>query len=58
MLIVSKVYTSDHSHGEILEVAIDAPPYLIKLYSKGENIFEDNVWIVEGVAVLPNVKKE
>ena len=30
-------------------------PSLRKLYSKGPVIIEDNVWIGEGVAILPNV---
>lgn len=54
-LIASKVYISDHSHGEISgEVLVD-PPAKRKLYSKGPVIIEDNVWLGEGVIVLPNV---
>ncbi|WP_317173209.1 acyltransferase [Flavobacterium bizetiae] len=55
VLLASKVYISDHSHGEINREALVLPPALRKLYSKGPVIIEDNVWIGEGAVVLPNV---
>jgi acetyltransferase-like isoleucine patch superfamily enzyme len=55
VLLASKVYISDHSHGEITEEAIQTPPAQRKLYSKGPVVIEDNVWLGEGVIVLPNV---
>lgn len=55
VLIASKVYISDHSHGEINNFALKNPPAKRKLYSKGPVIIEDNVWIGEGVVILPNV---
>ncbi|MBA0884378.1 acyltransferase [Flavobacterium sp. BBQ-18] len=55
VLIASKVYISDHSHGEITVEALLLPPAKRKLYSKGPVIIEDNVWLGEGVVVLPNV---
>ena len=55
VLIASKVYISDHSHGEINIDALKNPPAKRKLFSKGPVIIEDNVWIGEGVVILPNV---
>ena len=55
VLLASKVYISDHSHGEINLEAIKLPPSQRKLFSKGPVIIEDSVWIGEGVSVLPNV---
>jgi acetyltransferase-like isoleucine patch superfamily enzyme len=55
VLIASKVYISDHFHGEITKEALLLAPSLRKLYSKGPVIIEDNVWLGEGVVVLPGV---
>jgi acetyltransferase-like isoleucine patch superfamily enzyme len=55
VLLASKVYISDHSHGEVTKEALLLPPAQRKLYSKGPVIIEDNVWLGEGVVVLPNV---
>lgn len=55
VLLASKVYISDHSHGEISSKALSLPPAKRKLFSKGPVIIEDNVWLGEGVVVLPNV---
>jgi len=56
VLIASKVYISDHSHGKVDSHDLDTPPSQRKLYSKGAVIIEDNVWLGEGVVVLPGVK--
>ncbi|MBP1224034.1 acyltransferase [Flavobacterium sp. 1355] len=55
VLLASKVYISDHSHGEITKESLLLPPAQRKLYSKGPVIIEDNVWLGEGVIVLPGV---
>lgn len=55
VLIASRVFISDHFHGEINSEAFKLPPASRKLYSKGPVIIEDNVWIGDGVAILPNV---
>lgn len=55
VLLASKVYISDHSHGEITADGIKLPPAKRRLYSKGPVIIEDNVWLGEGVVVLPGV---
>lgn len=55
VLLASKVYISDHSHGEITKEALLLPPSRRKLVSKGPVIIEDNVWIGENVVILPGV---
>ncbi len=55
VLIGSKVFITDHSHGEISGEALKLPPVLREIVSKGAVIIEDNVWIGESVAILPNV---
>lgn len=55
VLLASKVYISDHSHGEITLEALKLPPAKRPLFSKGPVIIEDNVWLGEGVVVLPGV---
>lgn len=55
VLIASKVFISDHSHGETDIDSLMLPPNSRRVVSKGPVIIEDNVWIGEGVAILPNV---
>ena len=55
VLIASKVYISDHSHGETTKDNLLLPPGQRKLYSKGPVVIEDNVWLGEGVVVLAGV---
>lgn len=55
VLIASHVYISDHSHGNISEEDLFFPPSRRLLFSKGPVIIEDNVWIGQGVCILPNV---
>lgn len=55
VLIASKVFITDHYHGEISNEAINISPSERKLYSKGAVKIEKNVWIGEGVVILPNV---
>jgi len=56
VLIASKVFITDHFHGETTEDSLMLPPNLRKVISKGPVIIEDNVWIGEGVAIMPNVR--
>ena len=58
MLLASRIYISNHSHGEITADALKLPPSQRELVSKGPVIIEDNVWIGEGVCILPNVTIE
>jgi acetyltransferase-like isoleucine patch superfamily enzyme len=55
VLLASRIYISDHSHGEISKEALHLPPIQRRLISKGPVIIEDNVWIGEGVSILPGV---
>lgn len=54
-LMASRVYISDHSHGEISSEALSLPPENRPIISKGAVIIGNNVWIGEGVCILPNV---
>lgn len=56
VLIASKVYISDHFHGNITADELCIPPAMRKLFSKGPVIIGDNVWIGEGVVIMPNVE--
>jgi acetyltransferase-like isoleucine patch superfamily enzyme len=56
VLLASRVYISDHSHGDPDYVDIDTPPSARKVYSKGPVIIEDGVWIGEGACILPGVR--
>ena len=55
VLMGSRIYISDHSHGEINTDALKVSPINRPLTTKGAVIIEDNVWIGEGVCILPNV---
>jgi acetyltransferase-like isoleucine patch superfamily enzyme len=53
ILVASKVYITDHFHGDITNSRI--APTNRPLVSKGPVIIEDNVWIGEAVVIMPNV---
>ncbi len=55
VLLASKVYISDHSHGEVSNEELNIPPSLRKVVSKGPVIIEDCVWIGECAVILPGV---
>lgn len=55
VLMASRIYISDHSHGNISIDDLKDVPGMRPLYSKGPVIIEDNVWIGEGVCILPGV---
>ncbi|MBL7707175.1 MAG: acyltransferase [Taibaiella sp.] len=55
VLLASRIYISDHAHGEINAAALALAPSLRPLHSKGPVIIEDNVWIGSGVCILPGV---
>jgi acetyltransferase-like isoleucine patch superfamily enzyme len=55
VLGASRIYITDHYHGEILPHDLQVIPTLRPLSSKGPVIIKDNVWIGEGVAILPGV---
>ena len=54
-LLASKVFITDHFHGNTNEEDLKIPPQERKLYSKGEVHIGKNVWIGEGVAIMPGV---
>lgn len=61
VLIGSNVLITDHSHGKYdssacLMTELETPPNKRCIYSKGPIVIEDNVWIADGVKILPNVK--
>lgn len=56
VLLASRVYISDHSHGSPDYNDIEVPPSAREVFSKGPVVIEDGVWIGEGVCVLPGVR--
>ena len=55
VLFASKIFVTDHFHGKIDKESFSAPPSLRPLFSRGEVVIEDNVWVGEGVVILPGV---
>ncbi|AMR34086.1 hypothetical protein A0256_22870 [Mucilaginibacter sp. PAMC 26640] len=55
VLMGSRIYISDHSHGDTTAASIALPPLKRELISKGPVTIEDNVWIGEGACIMPNV---
>jgi acetyltransferase-like isoleucine patch superfamily enzyme len=55
VLLASKIYISDHSHGRAVAEDIGVAPNQRRLYSKGPVVIEHDVWIGENVSILPNV---
>lgn len=56
VLMGNGVFITDHSHGNSSITEVDIPPNDRMIYSKGEVVIEDNVWLCEHVTILPNVK--
>lgn len=57
VLMGRRVTISDNSHGKNLtKDEIQVPPNQRKIYSKGEVIIEDNVWIGDKATILAGVK--
>lgn len=56
VLLASRVYISDHSHGSPDYQDIDTPPSERNVFSKGPVVIEDGVWIGEGACILPGVR--
>lgn len=55
VLFASKIFVTDHFHGKIDKEILTVVPALRPLFSKGEVIIGDNVWVGEGVVILPGV---
>lgn len=56
VLLASRVYISDHSHGAPDYHDIHTPPSERKVFSKGPVVIEDGAWIGEGACILPGVR--
>ncbi len=56
VLTGARVLITDHSHGMNSKNELKEPVNERKLYSKGEVIIGNNVWIGEGASILPNVR--
>lgn len=56
VLTGKRVTITDNSHGNISVEGINIAPIKRNMYSKGEVIIEDNVWIGDNVTILPNVR--
>ncbi len=54
-LFASRIFITDHEHGTTTKDMLSIPPSERKLISKGPVVIGDNVWVGEGVAILPNV---
>jgi len=54
-LFASRIFISDHNHGDTTEQMIKMSPMLRPLISKGPIVIKNNVWIGEGVAIMDNV---
>ncbi len=55
VLMASKIFITDHFHGDTSEESVKLPPSKRKIVSKGPVIIGDSVWIGEGVCIMPNV---
>jgi acetyltransferase-like isoleucine patch superfamily enzyme len=56
LLAASKIFITDHFHGEITSEALQTIPVRRKLSTKGPVIIEDNVWLGEGVVIMPGLR--
>lgn len=54
-LIGSKVHITDHYHGDTSNLITSIPPQARPLVSHGPVYIDENVWIGDGVVILPNV---
>lgn len=54
-LFASRIYITDHHHGEPTFQMLKLKPTDRPLISKGAVVIKNNVWVGEGVAIMPNV---
>lgn len=54
-LFGSRIYITDHHHGEATVQMLNIPPKDRPLISRGPVVIKNNVWVGEGVAIMPNV---
>lgn len=55
VLFASRVFVTDHFHGDTSMYSLKVPPHLRELRTKGPVVIKDNVWLGEGVAIMPGV---
>lgn len=55
VLLASRVFITDHFHGDTTAQSLTVPPQKRKLISKGPVVIKKNAWLGEGVAVMPGV---
>jgi acetyltransferase-like isoleucine patch superfamily enzyme len=56
VLLGSRVFITDHFHGQINREELVIPPSLRVVSSKGSVTIGMNTWVGEGVSIMPNVK--
>jgi len=54
-LFASRIYITDHQHGEATPEMLNIKPIDRPLISKGPVIIKNNVWVGEGVGIMSNV---
>jgi acetyltransferase-like isoleucine patch superfamily enzyme len=54
-LFASRIYITDHHHGDTSEEMLKIVPNKRPLVSKGPVLIKKNVWVGEGVCIMPNV---
>ncbi|HLF51218.1 acyltransferase [Flavobacterium sp.] len=54
-LFASRVYITDHNHGDTSEAMLNIAPNMRPLISKGPVLIKRNVWVGEGVCIMPNI---
>jgi acetyltransferase-like isoleucine patch superfamily enzyme len=54
-LFASRIFISDHNHGDTTKEMLQSFPMKRPLISKGSIVIKNNVWVGEGVAIMPNV---
>lgn len=55
VLMASRIFITDHAHGDFSEASLKLSPLDRKLISKGPVSIGNNVWIGEGVCILAGV---
>lgn len=55
VLMGRKIFITDNAHGASIRDLLDVQPIIRPLYSKGDVVIEDNVWIGEMVCIMPGV---
>lgn len=55
VLLASRVFITDHFHGQTNHEDLMIPPAKRILYSKGPVIIKENAWLGENVAVMPGI---